>query len=71
MKRAEDGERDSLRHQESADGRGIEANRSEQPDLANTLLDAQLEEEGGQHQRRNDEKAAEVKKVFTEVRGAA
>src|SRR5207248_2843970 len=51
-------------------GRG-EADGAKQADLARALLDAETEEQSGEHQRREDEEEAEVGEVLAEVRGSA
>ena len=65
------GEQEPFRRKQPPDGRRRKTDRAQQPNLANALFHAELEEERGQHHGRDDEKEAEVGEVLAEVRGAA
>ena len=67
---ADRGEDDRLADQQTPDDRHRVARGAQDPDLAQPLLDAQLEEEHGQHQRRDHQEEAEVGEVLAEVGGA-
>ncbi len=60
-----------LADKQPANRRGIEAERLQQPDFLQPLLDAELEEQPGEQQRRHDEEGAEVREVLAEVGRAA
>ena len=70
-RRANEGKNDRLAEQQAPDGGHRIARGAKNPDLSQPLLDSQLEEEDGQHQRRDHQKEAEVGEVLAEVGGTA
>ena len=68
---ADDREHQAFGREQPADARRREADGAQQADLADALLDAELEEQRREQQRRDDEEEAEVGEVLAEVGGAA
>ena len=68
---ADEGEHEAFGRKQSAHARGAEAHGAKQADFARALFDTEPEEQGGEHQRGDDEEKAEVGEVFAEVSGAA
>ena len=65
------GEHEGLGQERAAHARGGEADRLQQPQLAQPLLDAEAEEEPREQQRRHHQEEAEVDEVLAEVGRAA
>ena len=61
---------EALGNKEPAYRRGLEAQRLQQPDFAQPLLDAEPEEQAGKKERRHDQERAEVREVLAEVSSA-
>ena len=61
------GEEQAFGGEQPAHARRAEPDRAQQADLARALLDAEPEEERGQHERRRDEEETEVDEVLAEV----
>jgi hypothetical protein len=59
----------ALEHELTTNLRRAKSNSTEQADLAHALFDTELEEEGGQQQRRDHEEETEVDEVSTKVGG--
>src|SRR5258708_2455762 len=64
------GQGDALAQENLANCARREAKRSQHADLAGTLLNTQLEEQSGEHQRGNDQEETKVDEVLAEIGGA-